>query len=278
MEIENVLLTRPERVSHLEDPLLDRLASMAAGRTVALVEVAGRDSVAASAYAARSGAFQLMVPTIAYTGTEHGDWTGSFENAVIMMKMAEGTGTVVATEPVVLGSPRWWHAVAGRYSGLLQSHYGFATTCVACHMYLHAVRVPLAHRIGATAIISGERLSHDRRTKLNQVSQTLGAYRSVLAGQGVDLDLPLESVSSWSEVLNTVGPLDDTDSGLSCVLEGNYREADGDVQLDSPALSAYLVEFLVPFTEHVLKAFQAGGDLPDYLGTADEVIEGLVGP
>ncbi len=272
-ETARVLLARPERITRLDAGLLERLSGLASGARTALVEIAGRDSVAAAVAAARSGEFDVLVPTLVYTGTEFGDWEQVLGNAASLPGRLEGLpGVATAGEMVVLGSPAWWHASAGRFSGELSSRYGFNPTCIACHMYLHSARLPLASRIGARAIISGERLSHDRLVKLNQLEPALEAYRRVAASRGVTLLMPLERVESGLEVAELTAGWPDSGGQMSCVLESSYRGTDGEVRCDEGAIRAYLEEFLVPFTSRVLDAFAGGNSAPDYLAIAGDVI------
>jgi hypothetical protein len=237
------------------------------------VEVAGRDSIAAGIAAARSGAYRTLVPTVVYTGTEFGDWEVVWENArSLQERLGDMDSVQVAEEPVLLGSPRWWHACAGRYGTVFFNRYGFDPTCIACHMYLHAARVPLALEVGAASVISGERLRHDDRVKLNQLGAALDAYSAVLKAEGITLDLPLRDVGNSSLIEDLVGRWPESGRQMSCVLESNYRSADGGVEYDPNAVDEYLREFLVPFTKHVLEQFTRGGTPPDYPGIASRLL------
>lgn len=272
-ETKQVLLSRPERITGSDEGLFKRLGGLAAGGRAALVEVAGRDSIAAAVTAAQSGRYAALIPTVVYTGSEFGDWEMILANAASLAdRLCDVPGVSVAGETAVLGSPRWWHASAGRYAGELQSRYGFNTTCIACHMYLHAARVPLAVRLGADAVITGERLLHDDRIKVNQLGPALEAYRKVAAGRGITLDMPLEHTSSGKDIGRLTGPRPDPVGQMSCVLEANYRDPDGGVAFEESMLRAYLEEFLVPLTTRVLEALVDGGSAPDYLEIADSVI------
>lgn len=242
-------------------------------RTAALIEMAGRDSVAAAVSAAGSGAYSVLVPTIVYTGTEYGHWEVALENARSLTgRLAGIPGVEVASEPVLLGSPRWWHASAGRYTGELTRRYGFDPTCIACHMYLHAARAPLAREIGARAIVAGERLLHDARVKLNQTGSVLDGYAAVLADVGLKLDLPLRELDEGRRIEALVGEWHESERQMLCVLESNYRDADGNVTFTDGGIERYLEEFLVPFTRRVLADFSLGVASVDYAGIANLLI------
>jgi hypothetical protein len=269
-----VLLSKPERIAAFDAELIDRLRAFIGAGSAALVEVAGRDSIAAGLASARSGAYETLVPTIVYTGTEFGDWEVVLENARSLRGRLGDVDTVqVAEETVVLGSPRWWQASAGRYGGALFNRYGFSPTCIACHMYLHAARVPFALEIGARAVISGERLRHDGRVKLNQLGAVLDAYGSVLEAEGLVLDLPLRKAGDSAVIEDLVGQWPESRRQMSCVLESNYRGADGSVTYHEEAVASYLQEFLVPFTKQVLEGFRRGAaPPPDYAGIASSLL------
>lgn len=271
-----MLLARPERISGFDPPLVEDLRSSLAGKRGALLEIAGRDSIAAALTAARSGAYDLFIPTIVYTGTEYGDWETVLSHAASLSAGLKDTGVEVFERTVLLGSPAWWHAACGRYIDLLFNRYGLSTSCVACHMYLHAARVPLALETGAGAIITGERLAHDDRFKLNQLGPALEAYAGVLKSLGVLLDMPLMNTGEGRAVENLVGDWRESERQMACVLEANYRDAGGGMRVEEASLAAYLDEFLIPFTARVLGLFPGGGSAapgrPDYEGTAREIL------
>ncbi len=242
-------------------------------RSAALVEIAGRDSVAAAVSATGSGAYSVLVPTIVYTGTEFGDWEVVLESARSLSgRLADLASVQVIGEPVLLGSPGWWHASAGRYRGELTRRYGFDPTCIACHMYLHAARAPLAREVGARAIIAGERLLHGGRVKLNQLGGVLDGYAAMLADEGLELDLPLRELDEGRRIEALVGEWPESERQMSCALESNYRDADGNVTFAEGSVESYLHEFLLPFTRRVLAEFRLGASFVDYAGIAKLLI------
>ena len=266
-----ILLAKPERIIGFDDGLTARLRSRVGSGNAALVEIAGRDSVAAGMLAA-SSSYDILIPTVVYTGTEYGNWEVVLENTRLLGDLLrDREGVDVVEEPVLLGSPRWWHAVGGRFAGVLEERYRFSTTCVACHMYLHAARVPFAREVGATAVVAGERLAHGRRLKLNQVGATLDSYVAVLEGAGVALDLPLKETEDGSHIQELVGPWRESEKQMRCVLESNYRDLSGEIGVPENDLNAYLEEFLEPVFSRVLLEFNNGGT-PDYLALVDDVL------
>lgn len=237
----------------------------------ALVELAGRDSVAAALAPAVRGRFARLVPSYAYTGTEHGDFA-EVEHAWQRLRDLAPAGVEV-TPPLLMGSPRFWRALNGRFAGELSRRFGLTTLCPGCHLYLHALRIPLARALGAP-IIAGERESHDGRVKLNQVAPALDAYAGLCAEFGVELLLPLRNVSDGGEVAALLG--EDWPEGgqqLGCVLSGNYVDLDGGVDWDPARLGSYFERFALPLARRVVAAYLAG-ETPDHLDLARRVLAG----
>lgn len=275
-EARQIAFSKPERIAGFDRGLTVRLRRDTANGKVALVEIAGRDSVAAGVKAASSGTYDFLVPTIVYTGTEYGDWSNVLSNARALAGRFQGGAGPRVLETVVLGSPSWWHATAGRFSSQLFNLYGFSPTCIACHMYLHAARVPFARESGARAIVSGERLSHDGRLKLNQLEPALRAYQEALAENGIELDFPIAGIREELHIEKVLGEgWEESARQLRCVLEGNYRDLQGDVIVRDEDLAAYIDEFLVPVTSETLSSL-AAGSAPDYLDITRTVISGIV--
>jgi hypothetical protein len=272
-ETLEILLSKPERITGFDPAIVEGIRSRIGGRAAALVEIAGRDSVAAAVSAARSGAYGVLVPTVVYTGTEFGDWEAVLENARSLAgRLADIESVEVSDWPVLLGSPRWWHASAGRYAGELARRYGFNPVCIACHMYIHAARVPLALELGARAIVSGERLLHGGTVKLNQLDSVLDGYSSVLADIGLELDLPIRGLDEGRQVEALVGEWPESGGQMSCTLSSNYRDAAGGVTYPEGSVERYLAEFLLPYTRRVLAEFRQGAVPVDYAGIAKLLI------
>jgi hypothetical protein len=266
----SILIEKPERITGFDVGLAGRLRDAVAGGKTALVEIAGRDSVAAGVLAASS--FDFLVPTVVYSGTGYGDWEVMLDNAGYLADLLEHRDDVrVIRETVLLGSPRWWHAAGGRFATVLWDRYGFLTTCVACHMYFHAARVPFAREIGAEAVVAGERLLHQDRRKVNQVGPALGSYSMVLNRAGVDLMLPLKDVRDGSLVEELVGPWPESSRQLTCVLESNYRDSSGEFEVPEESLRAYLEQFLEPFSSKILAEY-GEGVTPRYMKIAEDVL------
>jgi hypothetical protein len=271
----DILRDKPELISSFPDWMLppETAVALKKAERPAVVEIAGRDSAAAAVRAVNELPIDAVLPTIVYTGTEFGDWKVSFEKVNLLKKLlADREPDVAVYEPVVLGAPRLWRILNGRYVTALFERYGFYTPCVGCHVYVHAVRVPLAKATGCRLVVAGERESHDGRVKINQISDALDAYVDVLARFDVELILPLRHVASGIEIEELVGETwSEGAEQLACVLNGNYRNTSGDVTYDVTAVKRFLDEFAVPVAERALNAYLAG-EIPDY----SKLTEGLI--
>ncbi len=257
---------KPELVPPLPAWMLPPPA--AAGDT-ALVELAGRDSVAAALALAGQGHIKRLVPCYAYTGSEYGAFA-EVERAWRRLRGLAPAGVEV-TPLLLMGSPRFWRALNGRFLAELVRRFGLVPVCVGCHLYLHALRIPLARSLGAP-VIAGERERHDGRIKLNQVAPALDAYAGLCAEFGVELLLPLRQVADGGRVVEILG-LDWPEGGeqLGCALSGNYVCIDGDVDWDPGRLAAYLEGFALPLARRVVAAWLAGR-VPDHLAWAKDLL------
>ncbi|MBN2025542.1 MAG: hypothetical protein JW854_02090 [Actinobacteria bacterium] len=235
-----------------------------------MVEIAGRDSVAAAVVLAERGELRQVLPTVACTGTEYGDVEALPANVERLQRLMKPLGVEVL-EAVVLGSPSWWRATVGRVNAVLSRLYGPWHICIGCHMYLHAVRAPLAWEAGALRLVSGERLYHKGRVKINQIQPAVEAYREVLASFGISMEMPLLELDDEKAILSLTGGWKEGEAQPGCVLSGNYRELDGSVSCDESWVRAYLDDYLVPVTKRILTSLRDGGGV-DYDAAVREVL------
>jgi len=236
-----------------------------------IAEVSGRDSVAAAVALLRDGETRRVLPSIAYTGTEYGDLDSLLVN-VRRMATLLGMEGVEVLEPVVTGSPRWWNGVVGRFNSVLSARYGPWHICIGCHMYLHALRLPVAWRTGARRVVAGERLAHGGKVKVNQVAFAVEAYRTLLGEFGVRLELPLLDVDDEAELLSLVGEWPEGEGQPSCLLSGNYQGMEGEAVFQEERARAYIEEYLLPLTRRILTCLREHGRA-DYRALAREVLE-----
>lgn len=240
---------------------------------IAIVEIAGRDSVAAAVVAVRERGFRELVPTVAFTGTETGDRDAPMR-IVSTLRGLVGRSTVVH-DPVALSDPAMWSAMNARPCAEVRRRFGVCSPCLACHLYLHLLRVPLAWSHGNAPVIAGERDTHDGRIKLSQMPEGIDAAARVLEYAGIELLQPIRSASG-AEVAELVGGgWDQEASQLGCQLSGNYVNFDGSVTYDADGYRRYVSEFFEPIGRAVIDAWRAereGAQAADF----DAVVRGVL--
>jgi hypothetical protein len=273
---------KPELIIGIINDYLDsaEVKRLAGKPGLAIVELAGRDSVAAALAAVKQHGLEILLPTYVYTGSEHGPFSWVEEaHARLASRLPAG---VKLLKPLVVGSPGFWRALNGGLLGELSQRYGFPPVCVGCHLYLHAARIPLARHLGVggkgVPIISGERESHDNKLKLNQVAPALDAYAGLCAEFGVELMLPIRQVDQGArieEILGLAWP--EGGEQVSCVLSGNYRGCGGEINYNPDALMDFLDEFALPLTRRILIEYLAGG-IPKHMDLATKLMRGIASP
>lgn len=264
-------------ITSFDEATINAITDISSGRRTALIEIAGRDSYAAAKLALESGEYDFFIPTVARTGTEFGSLDAVLENARRLRKFAEEELGIPSFEVQVISSPEWWHASAGRFLEYHVLKYGFSPVCIACHMYLHACRIPLAIRTKTRAIVSGERMSHDTRIKINQSREAVRAYRNVLEEMGVKFHTPLFEISSGEHIASIAGrDWGEAERQMKCVLEKNFVSPQGEVRARVDMIERYLREFLLPFTRRVLRIICIEHARPDYAKISNDVVRGDV--
>lgn len=259
------VIALPERV--LPKPRMDAYRSMDG---LAIVEIAGRDSVAAAIEAVKKEGFTHLLPTYAYTGTEYGAWS-TVQDAV--ERLARRLPDVQVHPLMVIGSPRFWQSLNGRFVQFLSDRYGAFSPCVGCHLYLHSIRIPLAAALGNRPIIAGERERHDSGIKINQIGEALTRYQSLAEGFNIRLLLPLRHISRGDQIEAILRcAWDEGKSQLKCVFSGNYRDPDGKVNVRAGQAVAYLESFGLPLTRAVIDSYLSG-EVPDHLELARRLLD-----
>ena len=247
-------------------------AGLAARPGLAIVEVAGRDSVAAAVAAVRERGFTTVLPTSVATGTEFGDEAAPQRAAE---QLAHVLGDAVEVlPPLRLGSPRLWAALNGRFAVVTARRYHLSSPCLACHLYMHLARVPLARALGGAPVIAGERETHGGRAKLSQTSIGIDTCVRVLARAGVELLEPVRHIRDAESIVELVGADWPPDSRqLCCVHSGNYADLDGSVSYDELAYARYAHGFMEHAGAAIVEAWRDSAE-PDYEAIVRAVLNG----
>jgi hypothetical protein len=271
VQLRELYLNKPECVINLPRWLLPprKIQEYRAMSRLAIVEMAGRDSLAAAVKSAEEQSFTDLLPTYVYTGTEHGPWS-SLEKAV--KRLSDRLPETRVHDLIILGSPGFWQALNGRFMSELVTRYGSYTPCVGCHLYLHGVRIPLALNLGKVPIISGERERHDGTMKINQISEALNLYGKMAKDFGVRLLLPLRHIAEGDRISEILGfEWQEGEEQLDCVLSGNYRQLCGRVNIAISKVQEFLGDFGLPCAQKIIEAY-AAGRIPNHLQIAEQVL------
>jgi hypothetical protein len=273
-QLQELYLNKPDLVIDfpkwlLSDQSLENYRSFS---KLALVEIAGRDSIAAAVKSIPEYGFTDLLPTYVYTGTEYGPW--DIVNQALF-RLKSRLPHVRVHPLIVLGSPDFWKALNGAFISELLSIYGFYTPCIGCHVYLHAVRIPLALLLGNIPIISGERERHNGSVKINQIPEALDLYKTLTEIFKIQLLLPLRKITRSQEI-EAILQMDwqESKEQLYCSLSGNYRLVDGSVEMNKTQVVRYLNEFAIPCTEKIIREY-ISGNIPNHLKIAKQIIHNL---
>lgn len=250
-----LLATKPEILFPLNAARLAELQQM---QRLAIGEMAGRDSVAAILAALESDDVQAVLPIAVYTGTEYGDWRGFERNADYLRSVARERFGKPVLDLVWMGSPKLWQALNGRFVTDIVRRFGAYTPCLACHFYLHAVRIPLAVQLGVRVVIGGDREQHDQRAKINQIAPVMDVYRRFLLRFGLELREPLRCVANTTEVDALLGPAWPGGSPQPrCVFSGNFYPLDGREGWTQAEVMRFVHDLAYPALEEIVAGLVA---------------------
>jgi hypothetical protein len=252
-----IVSNKPEIINNFPDWMFSETLEHELKNTggLAIAEIAGRDSIAAVLEATSKRDFKAILPTIAYTGTEFGDWTIPFHKTELLKVELVKKGIKVFN-PILLGAPRLWWRLCGRYVTCLFKKFGFYSPCLGCHLYLHTIRIPLAKKIGCSFVIGGERESHEGKTKINQIGVALEAYISLARKFGIELFLPIRTIAKNKDIEKIIKqPWEEGTEQLGCVLSKNYQDKEGNVSYEECDIAQFFSEFALGEAEEALKDY-----------------------
>jgi len=214
-------------------------------KTTVIGEFSGRDSVAAILKAYEEGV-DYILPIATFAGTEYGNFNSIIENyRKLKVRVESLYGNQKILYPLIeYNDEKLWHLLNGRFASVLQSRYKFYNPCIGCHLYFHVTKLKYAKDL-SKRIISGERESHDGKLKVNQLHETLEAYKTVVKSLGYELFMPLQEVFEGEEVSRLIGwDWAEGKDHPKCVLSGNYRDIGGKSIYNSDELNSFLEQYI----------------------------------
>lgn len=222
---------------------------------VAVVAVAGKDSVAAIVQAAMSGKFRALVPVIVDVPTEYDPDGGDPRLDTIAGVRRFALSRFSQDRCVVLNAIRLrdshgWAKINGKKQlELVRTLTGRHTPCVGCHLYVHALRAALARTLGIDTVISGDRRNHANILKLNQQGAVLDTIASYVYKRfGIQMVFPFRDVTDTAAIdtiIAAAAPYIGSIHDFTCYFSGTGSVSEVGVQ-EIKQWTAYIKDHAIP--------------------------------
>ena len=111
---------------------------------------------------------------------------------------------VVILNPIICDCSKAFNEIVLRTMGIVQKKYSAFAPCVPCHLFFHMFRMPILKHFKITNLISGERVQHSKRIKLNQTREILEFFQSKLESLGINLIQPLMEIVDNQDIENII--------------------------------------------------------------------------
>ncbi|MCX7832355.1 MAG: hypothetical protein N2440_05610 [Actinobacteria bacterium] len=216
------------------------------GKKGFIQEVAGRDSIASlSRFLYGKQDFEFVLISAAFSPTEFGDLNAIQKAMLIAENIARLKGLKVYF--AAFKSVSLWSEIVSADALQVSINYGFYSPCIGCHMYLHLLRARAASILGVKDIVSGERIYHKGKIKINQSPQALDAYQEVFSSKGFALHFPLKELDDEDTILSLL-PVrwEEGKEQLICYFTGSSKIDITQEKFISNKLNNYLKEYLIP--------------------------------
>ena len=223
-------------------------------KDIAVGEFSGRDSAAAIIRAMECDNINIVLPIVAFTGTDYGDVNIFYKNWKLLNKRINQLYEDKTLLPLhFIFEPKLWNALNGRFAVMVSKKYNYYTPCIGCHAYLRIIRIPIAKQLSGK-IISGERIHHNGDFKIDQFKEVLETYHKLCNVFGVELILSVKDIKGGDEIKNIIGyKWEQGKNQFSCVFSGNYRDKEGKVIYDKENILKILNEFIYPSSIEIVK-------------------------
>lgn len=168
----------------LDEQAADRLRQIP---RLAVAEIAGPADMPALHELLKHHRPDGLLPTLAYTGTEYGDWAQLGTMAAALKKTFEKELSIYVAEPVVLGSPALWKALRKAHVGELVQRFGVACPCLGCRLYSYVLRVPLCKKVNASFFIPSVHGLVQRGCPAHTTPIERKYFTYLMSGYGIDV-------------------------------------------------------------------------------------------
>jgi hypothetical protein len=219
-----------------------------------VAEMAGKDSIAAIIKYATENKGSFILPTIVRIPPEEDRYESLFEYYEYLKDHISSLGSHMYTPIILDGEEYWWELNKPILD--IMTRYNFYTPCIACHALLHSMRIPIALKYGRK-IITGERLSHNGKVKINQNQLVLDIFDDMLSSYGIEIVRPImneENTDSIQSIVNDFHKIYGINDPkyIKCHIGGNFPiscESD----LSKYKIEEYCNDFLLPMLDKIIK-------------------------
>lgn len=212
-------------------------------------ELAGQDSVAAIIKYAKENPGSFIQSVIIKVPPEEDVRKEMVEYSKKLAEyIKENTDSTYFSIPFGEEAKTEWYCL-NRPIQELQEKYGFYSPCIACHGLVHALRIPVTQMWGGK-IITGERLSHNGKIKINQNTIVLNAYDELFKEHGIEVIRPLEDIEDPDMIDDILKDFNDKYDLYSfgfakCYMSGNCK-IKTEEDLKKYRVKEYCEEYLIP--------------------------------
>jgi hypothetical protein len=215
-----------------------------------VVEIAGRDSIAALIKYALIHPGSYFLPTVAMIPPEEDRYNEILDYMASLQRYIFEKGSFLYDTLFLDGEYAWWKINMDPHE--LTAKYGFFTYCIGCHGVVHTLRVPLA-RAYASKVITGERHRHDDNVKINQCPAVIDSYKEFFTLHGIEYITPVIDIISKEEIDSIMKEFEEKYMvkdmhWISCSLKGNAKGLDS----STLNLGTYLQEYIVPMLSDIV--------------------------
>jgi len=263
---------KPDTFSGMPESImsLEQLEALRKIPRIALGEICGSESITAVHTALDRSTMDAFLPTIVYTGAEHGHWQTVLEKLSSFKKLVEKSLRIYCLEPIILGAPAFWWALNGRLMAEMNKRFNFYTPCLGCRLYSLAVRVPLCKKIGCAMILSGITPVSAGSYVVNASEDVMYYCKTMLSSFGINLIKGTQTTQSTEQKTDSTAA-DIADVCSLCILKDNYKMPNK-LYREQPDTQKYFEQFAIPAAAKIISRVLSGRKT-DYL---KEVMDTIV--
>ena len=230
-------------------------------KDIVIGEFSGRDSAAAIIKAMENENINIVLPIVAFTGTDYGDLDIFYKNWNVTNKRindlynnnSNNNSNKTLLPLHFIFEPTLWSILNGRFAVMLFKKYNYYSPCISCHFYFRIVRIPIAKQLG-NKIICGERINHDNSFKIDQFKEAIELYHKLCNNFNVKLISPIKNIKNGEEIKEIISyKWEQGENQFSCVFSGNYKDKNGEVLFDKESIINILNNFTYPSCCEILK-------------------------